>query len=161
MIRPIGAVKEEIRTLGLDRCNSRLTIGVIVRGGLYLDGIVSFPIYPNDGSRRCARRIIESAYFPELRAIMLHAANDQLDSGVMERVTKLPTMAISREKPDRGGGYYGFQGPLGRLWVKTRIESTTLKKILSVSWTIGNLPEPLRVAHLLAKLKAQKEVFMR
>lgn len=155
MIRPIGTIKKEVRTLGLDTCNPSLIVGVIIRGGLYMDGLISFPTDPNDASRECAKRIIESAYFPELRAIMLHDPNEQLDSRSVERVTNLPTMAISKDKPNRGSGYYGFQGDLGRLWVKTRLESTTLKKVLSVSWTIDKLPEPLRVAHLLCKLKVQ------
>ncbi len=161
MTRPIGTIKKETRTLGLDTCNPRLTIGVIVRGGTYLDGIISFPSSGNDASRMVAKRIIESAYFPEVRAIMQYDPDDQLDSTVVERITKLPTMVISNDKPNDGRGYQCFQGDLGRLWVKTRLESTTLKKILSVSWTTGKLPEPLRVAHLLAKLIEQKGVHMR
>jgi hypothetical protein len=161
MIRTIGAVKKEIRTLGLDTCNPRLTVGVIVRGGLYLDGAVSFPSYRNVTPRGFAKRIIESAYFPELRAIMIHDPNDQLDSAVVERLTKLSTVVISKDKPNHSRGYQCFKGDLGRLWVKTRLESTTLKKILSVSWTIGKFPEPLRVAHLLAKLKVQNGTFKR
>lgn len=161
MIRPIRAVKKEIRTLGLDTCNPRSTVGAVVRGGLYLDGVVSFPSYRNDSSRMLAKRITESPHFPELRAIMLHDPNDQLDPMVVERLTELPTMVISRDKPDRGRGYYGFHGDLGRLWVRTRLESTTLRKMLSISWTIGKLPEPLRIAHLLRKPKVQKAVHMR
>ena len=161
MIRSIGTIKKEIRTLGLDTCNPRLTIGVIVRGGTYLDGMISIPSSGNDASGIVAKRIIESAYFPEVRAIMQYDPDDQLDSTVVERITKLPTMVVSNDKPNDGRGYQCFQGDLGRLWVKTRLESTTLKKILSVSWTTGNLPEPLRVAHLLAKLKEQKGIHMR
>ncbi|OLB69987.1 hypothetical protein AUI06_08060 [archaeon 13_2_20CM_2_52_21] len=161
MTRPIGTVKKEVRTLGLDTCNPGSIVGVIVRGGLYLDGVISLSSGPNNASRRCANRIIQSAYFPELRALMIHDPNDELDSTVVERVTKLPTVAISEDKPNRGRGYHGLQGDIGRLWVKTRLESTTLKKILSVSWTIDKLPEPLRVAHLLSKLKARNGVFMR
>jgi endonuclease V-like protein UPF0215 family len=161
MTRPIGTIKKEIRTLGLDTCNPRVTVGVIVRGGTYLDGVVSFPSSRNDASRTLAERIIESAYFPELRAVMLHDPDDQLDSTVVERMTKLPTMVISSDKPNHSRGYRCFQGDLGRIWLKTRLESTTLKKILSISWTIGKLPEPLRVAHLLAKLKGQSQTLMR
>ena len=161
MTRPIGTIKKETRTLGLDTCDPGLAIGVIVRGGIYVDGIISFPSSGNDASRMVAKRIIESAYFPEVRAIMQYDPDDQLDSTVVERITKLPTMVISNDKPNDGRGYQCFQGDLGRLWVKTRLESTTLKKILSVSWTTGKLPEPLRVAHLLAKLIEQKGVHMR
>ncbi len=156
MIRPLRAVKKETRIIGLDTCNPDLAVGVVVRGGFYLDGVISFLPEPSDASKTSARRIIETVYFPELRAIMLHDPNDQLDSTVVERVANLPTMAISERKPHHGRGYSVFQGNLGRLWIKTRFESTTLKKILSVSWTIDKLPEPLRVAHLVAKLKVQK-----
>jgi endonuclease V-like protein UPF0215 family len=155
MIRSIGTVKREVRTLGLDTCNPNLTVGVIGRGGVYLDGVISFPSDPKGASRRCARRIIESVYFPELKAIMLHNPNEQLDSTLLERVTNLPTMSISKDKPRHHRGYTAFYGSPGRLWVKTRLESITLKTILSVSWTIDSLPEPLRVAHLLAKLEMQ------
>ena len=86
MTRPIGTIKKEIRTLGLDICNPRLTIGAIVRGGTYLDGVVSFPSSRNNASRTLAKRIIESEYFPELRAIMQYDPDDQLDSTVVERI---------------------------------------------------------------------------
>src|SRR2546430_4438487 len=79
MRRPIGQVKKEIRTLGLDTCNPRSVVGVIVRGGLYLDGVVSFPHAQNEPARNCAERIIELRYFPELRAMMLHDPKDQLE----------------------------------------------------------------------------------
>src|SRR2546427_645944 len=83
MIRPIGTVKKEIRTIGLDTCNPRLTIGVIVRGGTYLDGIISFRSSGNDASRTLAKRIIESEYFPQLRAIMQYDPDHQLGSTVV------------------------------------------------------------------------------
>lgn len=155
MIRRIGTVKKEIRTLGLDTCNPRLTVAVVGRGGLYLDGVISFPSDPKGASGGCARRIIESAYFPELRAIMLHNPNEQLDSTLLERLTNLTTITISKDKPRHYRGYAAFHGNMGRLWVKTRLESITLKTILCVSWTIDRLPEPLRVAHFLAKLEMQ------
>jgi hypothetical protein len=107
--------------------------------------------------REWGRRIVDSVYFPELRAIMLHSPNDELDSLLLERITGLPTMSISKDDPNHGRGYEAFDGSLGRLWVKTRLESTILKKILAASWTIGKLPEPLRVAHLLARLDLREK----
>ncbi len=155
MIRPIRAIKEETRILGLDTCNDKLTVGAISRGGLYFDGIISFR--PNaNASREHARRIVHSAFFPELRAIMLHTPNDRGDSHSIERITKLPTVTISEDEPRHVRGYNAFDGDLGRLWVRTRLEPTILKKILVASWTFGKLPEPLRVAHLLAELDFQR-----
>ena len=156
MIRPIRAIKEEIRILGLDTCNPELTVGVVARGGLYLDGVTSFPPNPKNTTRECARKIIDSAFFPELRAVMLHNPDDDLDSRSLETITGLPTIALSKDEPRHSRGYKVFHGNPGRPWVKTKLEPTILNKILTASWTFGRLPEPLRVAHLLASLEFPK-----
>ena len=117
-----------------------------------MDGVISLPPNPKNTVRECARRIIGSAYFPELRAIMLHDPDDERDSSSLEGITSLPTIAISKDEPGHGRGYKVFNENPGGLWVKTRLELTILKKILTASWTFGRLPEPLRVAHLLASL---------
>src|SRR5260370_41400655 len=122
MIRPMRAVKEEIRILGLDTCNPRLTVGVVARGGLYLDGVISFPPNPENTMRECARRIVDSAYFPELRAVMLHDPGDERDSRSLERITSLPTIAISKDEPGHGPGYNGFNGSTGGPWGTTRLD---------------------------------------
>lgn len=151
MIRTVRAIREEIRILGLDTCNPELSVGVVARGGLYLDGVISFPPEPKNAMRVYARGIVDSAYFPELKAVMLHNPHDAGDSRSLERMTGLPTISISKDKPRRRG-YKVFHGTPGLLRVKTRLEPGTLKKILTISWTFGGLPEPLRVAHLLAGL---------
>jgi endonuclease V-like protein UPF0215 family len=156
MIRSFGAIKKETRILGLDKCNPRLTVGVVVRGGSYLDGVISFPPDSRNNSRESARRIATSAYFPELRAIMIHTQSYERESASVERITNLPTMAIMENEPSNRQGYKRLDGNLGELWVRTRVESTILKKILTASWTMGKLPEPLRVAHLLAKADLPK-----
>jgi endonuclease V-like protein UPF0215 family len=152
MILPIRAIKEEIRILGLDTCNPDLTLGVVARGGLYLDGVIPLPPTTKNAPKELARRIIDSTFFPELRAVMLHNANNERDSDSLENATHLPTIAISKDEPTRSRGYKTFYGNLGQLRIRTRLESTVLKKILASSWTYGRLPEPLRLAHLLATL---------
>lgn len=152
MIRSMRAIKEEIRIIGVDACNPRLTVGVVARGGFYLDGVISFPSNPKNAMTECARGIVDSAHFLELRAIMLHNPDDERDSRSLESITGLPTMAISKDEPRHGRGYKIFHRNRGRLWMKTRLEPAILTKILTVSWTFGRLPEPLRVAHLLASL---------
>ncbi len=150
MTRPIRAIKKEIRILGLDTCNPCLTVGVVARGGLYLDGVISFPPNLKDAFRERARRIVDSAYFSELRAVMLHNPNDEREVNSLEKITGLPTITISKYEPRRDREYKSFRGKTGRLWVKTRLESTVLNRILAASWSMGRFPEPLRVAHLLA-----------
>src|SRR5438128_293350 len=66
MIRPIRTIKKETRILGLDTCNPGLTVGVVARGGLYLDGIISFPPNLKDASGESDRRIVNSVYFSGL-----------------------------------------------------------------------------------------------
>jgi endonuclease V-like protein UPF0215 family len=156
MIHNIRAIKGEIRTLGLDACNPAITVGVILRGSLYLDGVISFPTAPKNSSKELSRTIMESAYFPELRAVMLHNPTDEFDSSSMERITNLSTIAISEAEPQHCRRYMAVDGKMGRLWVNTRLESTSLARILAACWAVGKLPEPLRVAHLLAKLDFQK-----
>lgn len=117
-----------------------------------MDGVISFPPNPENTMRNCARRVVDSAYFSELRAVMLHTTDDERDPRPLERITSLPTIVISKDQPPQAQGYKVFSEDPGRLWVKTQLEPTILKKILTVSWTFGKLPEPLRVAHLLAGL---------
>jgi endonuclease V-like protein UPF0215 family len=152
MTRPIRAGKEEIRILGLDTCNSVLIVGVTVRGGLYFDGVISFPSDRIDSSRKYARRITESTFFPELKAIMIHNPNGKIDSTLVERITSLPTIVVSIKEPSQSRGYKIVEGNRSRLWIKTSLQSTTLEKTLATVWTTGRLPEPLRLAHLLARI---------
>jgi len=152
MIRPVRAIKEEIRILGLDLCYEELTVGVVSRGGLYLDGLISFRPDPKNPSSGLARGIVDSAFFPELRVVMLHQVDNGGDPRSMERIINLPTMTVSEDEPRRRRGYKAIHSSQGRLWVKTRLEHIILRKILDISWTYGRLPEPLRVAHMLAKL---------
>jgi endonuclease V-like protein UPF0215 family len=156
MIRPISVIKEEIRILGLDACNEELTVGVVSRGGLYLDGLISFRPSHKNTPREMAGRVVDSAFFPELRAVMLHGLGNRGDRHSMERLTNLPTVTILEDKPRGKRGYKAFHSRLGKLWVKTPLEQTILRKILDASWTLGRLPEPLRVAHLLAELDLPK-----
>ena len=152
MILSMQGIKEEIRIMGLDTCNPGLIVGVIARGGLYLDGVISFPSNPKNAIREYARGVVDSAYFPELIAVMVHGPTSEHDLRPLERMTSLPTIAISKDEPRHGRGYKVLLGNRGRLWVKTRLELAILTRILTVSWTFGRLPEPLRVAHLLASL---------
>jgi endonuclease V-like protein UPF0215 family len=152
VIGPIRAIKEEIRIIGIDTCNEELTVGVVSRGGSYLDGLISFRPNPKKASREQARKVVDSAFFPELRVVMLHCPRNRGDRHTMQKLTNLPTVAISEDKLSNRRGYKVFHSPLGTLWVKTRFEWVTLRKVLDASWTFGRLPEPLRVAHLLAEL---------
>jgi endonuclease V-like protein UPF0215 family len=140
-------VKDEVRILGLDRCNPRVTIGAVVRGGLYLDGIIVFP--KKHTTAQLTNRIRETKYFPELRLIMIHGFTRDLNSATIERISRLPVIRVSRGTQTKRGT---FQGNEFGLSVKTKLDRPTLRRILTLTQVLGPLPEPVRVAHLLAKL---------
>jgi len=158
MSRPLLRVKKEIRLLGLDACNPCLTIGAVVRGGLYLDGVMAFTQDAEGEADRLAKQIVKSRYFPELRTIMLHDPRGLLDPNTVQQITRLPVISISLDSRFEAQGYRLYGNDRKQLWIKTDLESPSLEKILSLTKSGASLPEPLRIAHLLAKLNIPRRL---
>jgi endonuclease V-like protein UPF0215 family len=158
MTRPISTVKKEIRILGIDACDSTRIIGVVVRGGLFLDGIMIFEKQSEESARSLGSQIIETRYYPELRAIMIHDPESQIDSRIVEQSTKLPVMVISAHSTYVNEGFTRLTSRKGRLFVRSRLPDSTVEKILDTTWKIGRFPEALRIAHLLAKTMFSKNL---
>jgi hypothetical protein len=146
-------IKKEIRTLGLDLCKPRHLVGAIVRGGVYLDGVVVFPSSPIPNSRPIASAILETRFFPELRLIMTHDPETRLNSRTIERSTRLPVIQVNSAKERSLNGFKPYIIRGKELQVKSSLPSGILQEILSITWTTGILPEPLRIAHLLARTR--------
>ncbi|HZY47833.1 MAG TPA: hypothetical protein VFE96_08570 [Candidatus Bathyarchaeia archaeon] len=143
-------VKREIRTLGIDLCYSERIIGAVARGGTFLDGIATFPSKPILNDRSIGSAITKLKFFPELRLIMTHDPKSRIDSRVIERVTKLPVIHVSSTGKRRLDGFELFKMRRKRLWAKSPLSAQILREILSTTWIVGALPEPLRIAHLVA-----------
>jgi hypothetical protein len=158
MTRPITTVKKEIRILGLDTCDPNQIIGVVVRGGLFLDGVLVFKPPPKNNRNWLANQIVKIPYYPELRGIMLHDPSNRLNPSSIERLTQLFSITLSHPRAQLSKKFISFKGPGGRLLVKTRLPTSTLEKIFTVTWTTGKFPEPVRVAHLLAKTRFPKSL---
>ena len=144
-------VKKEIRTIGLDLCNPRRLVGVIVRGGVYLDGVVIFPSNPIPKSRSIASAILGSRFFPELRLIMTHDPKARINPKVIEKWTKLPLIQIDSARRRNSDGFESYRVVGKELQVKSSLQPGILQDLLSTTWVTGILPEPLRIAHLLAR----------
>lgn len=155
MTRPLRIVKREIRILGLDFCNTRATTAAVLRGGQFLDGVFTLQDSGKFSNREIASRIMATRYFPELRAIMVHDPTNRASAETIEKVTQLPVISVSKVNPGRRG-FRVLQTRRGRLWVRTSLPGETLSKILSLTWVFGRLPEPARVAHLLARTRIPK-----
>ena len=148
MSQSLRNVRKEIRILGVDACNPKFTTGAIVRGGLYLDGVIVLP--PKVNAVELAKEITETKYFPELKVIMIHDPRSRLNSRIIGRITALPIIQVP---PDinmmtRNREY----AESNQDWKGTTLHSPTLSKILKLTQTSGDMPEPVRIAHLLAKL---------
>jgi hypothetical protein len=150
-------VKKEIRTLGLDLCNPRHFVGAVVRGGSYLDGVVVFPQEASPKSRQIAKTIAWTKFFPELRLIMTHDPKARLNAQVLERATKLPVIQIDSAWRRRSDGFVSHEVRGKRVQTKSSLPSSVVEEVLSTTWTMGTMPEPLRVAHLIARSRYFRE----
>ncbi len=152
MTIPIKTVKKEIRILGLDFCRNDRITGAVVRGGQFLDGMLTIPNHPRLSDREIGLQILKTRYYPELRAVMTHDALRRSEPKTIEKTTRLPVIRVAARKPSRRG-YKIVQAKRGRLWVQTELPSETIERIISLTWTFGKLPEPARIAHLLARTR--------
>jgi endonuclease V-like protein UPF0215 family len=181
-------VKPEIRVLGIDdgsfvpHVKGLVTIvGVVFRGGYWLDGVLTTKVEVDglDATEKIASMIVDSPHHKQLRVIMTNgvtfAGFNVLDIRRLNEETRLPVLAITREKPDfpkirealrnlpndkeRWRVIRGTGEPIG---VQTRNKSEKVymqfaglceedaRKILLLTSTRSNIPEALRVAHLIA-----------
>jgi len=153
-------------------------VGVVFRGGQFMDGMLKFEVGV-DGTDAEQKIIsaVRKAKFKDLRVIMLDgitfAGFNTVDIKYIYEGTGLPVIVVLRKKPD----FAKFLGALGRLphaderkacveaagpvaWVETKIGRLAFQcaglspgdaaEIIKTSSLRANMPEPLRVAHLIA-----------
>ena len=181
-------IKPEIRVLGVDdgffiphSKGFAPVIGVVFRGGYWLDGVVSTKVEIDgfDATDKIASMIVNSAHYRQVRVVMLDgitfAGFNVVDLKKLGAETKLPVIAITRDKPDLDD----IRAALKKLpesqrrWkallnagqifeVSTRSDSEKVyvemngileedaRKIVKLTSTRSSVPEALRVAHLIA-----------
>jgi endonuclease V-like protein UPF0215 family len=145
----LANLKKETRILGLDACNAGITIGAVVRG-LYLDGVLAFSKKESLG--QLGREISESKYFPELKIIMIHDPERHLDSAEIRRTTRLLLINVPYVENNK------TRGPVSRRSSHRRpqaeeLDPTALRRIKGLAQVRAGLPEPVRIAHILGKLR--------
>jgi endonuclease V-like protein UPF0215 family len=149
LTRTIRTVKREIRVLGLDTCRKGLVYGAVVRGGLYLDGVISHKM-ESSVEQGLAKAILASKYYPELRVLMTHDPRHQIGCALLEQLVRLPVMEVSLSKRPRKG-FSLFGSERGRVLYQSRLAQSIAERIMSLTWLYGELPEPVRIAHLLSR----------
>jgi uncharacterized protein len=107
------AIKPEIRVLGIDDAshiprskNYIPLIGVVFRGGLSIEGVMSTRILVDgfDSTQAISDMITASPYFKQLRLIMLNGVTfggfNIVDLKALHMATGLPLIAVAQKKPD-------------------------------------------------------------
>jgi len=151
-----------------------LVVGTIFRGGKYFDGILStkVSIDGNNATKKISEMINKCKFKPQLQCIFLNgiavAGFNVIDVVELNKKTKLPVIVVIRKKPniekiketlikinkknkikliERAGSVI----PAGKIYMQlTGISTDKAKEILKIVCTRSLIPEPIRIAHLIA-----------
>jgi endonuclease V-like protein UPF0215 family len=156
----IREVKREIRVLGVAARRATIKghtiVGVIFRGGLYLDGVLRAESDSRDITGDVVEMIVSSPHHPQVRVILLDGRlldGATADIAVLSEATSKPVIAfnpVGLVAPS-DGAVERFEmnlndGPNPVLSIG--IERTKAKRIIHNASTRHNVPEALRVASL-------------
>jgi endonuclease V-like protein UPF0215 family len=151
-----------------------LVVGTIFRGGSFLDGILSAKVRVDgdDATDKLIKMVNGTKHKPQLQYIILDGIAlggfNVIDIEKLNKKTNLPVMVVIRRMPDvkkikealqrikleskiklieKAGKIYPVNG------IYIQFKGMTVKDaqdLLKVSCTRSHLPEPIRVAHLIA-----------
>lgn len=161
------------------RQKSVRVVGAIFRGGSFLDGLLSTRVDKdgNDATEKIVNAILNTRHYDQLSYIMLDgitlAGFNVVDIRSLSKRTKLPVIAIQRKKPNMkeflealkkiadhkkkmegvkaAGKFFRFGlGEKNILYQRAGISNSECADLLKITCVRSNIPEPLRVAHLIA-----------
>lgn len=175
-------LRAEIRVIGIDdtsfdkfKDKQTLAIGVIFRGGNFLDGVISIPVQVDgdDATDQLTKMINASKFKLQLRCILLDGIAvggfNVIDIQELSSRTKLPVIVVVRDYPDFGKIFsaldkLGFSAKkalirkagkpikIGKVHVQIcGISLEKAREILQLTCTRADIPEPIRVAHLIGQ----------
>jgi endonuclease V-like protein UPF0215 family len=156
-----------------------IIVGVVMRGGNYLEGVLrdQVSVDGDDATIICKKMINSTRHNKQLRAILLDGVAlggfNVVDIEEIYKTTKIPVITITRDEPDfekikkalqktfkdwekrwnvlTKGEIHKIETKHNPIFVKCvglMIEET--KEIIKLSTIRGVVPEPIRVAHLIA-----------
>ena len=174
-------MKPEIRILGIDdspfdkfRDKDALVVGVLYRGGNYLDGVIStrVTVDGDDATNKLVEMVNRSKFKEQLRCIMLDGISlggfNVVNIEKLRAETKVPVIVVMRNYPDfekllaaltklgepqkiqliRKAGKVRRAGKVHMQVAGISVQDA--QDIMALSATHSNIPEPLRVAHLIS-----------
>ena len=173
--------KKEIRVIGIDdspfnkfKDEKILVVGVVMRGGLYVDGILSAKakVDGNDATNNIIKMVNKCKFQPQLQCIFLNGIAvggfNIIDIVELNNKTKIPVIVVIRKNPDIGKikktlikinkrnkikllEKAGKVIQINKIFVQLiGIDLKRAREILGIVCTRSLLPEPLRLAHIIA-----------
>ena len=174
-------LKKEIRVIGIDdspfnkfKDKKILLVGVVMRGGLYVDGVLSAKarVDGDDSTKNIIKMINKCKFKPQMQCIFLNgiavAGFNIIDVKELSKKTELPVIVIIRKNPDIENikktlikikkrnkikllEKAGKVIQINNIFVQLiGINLETAKEILKIACTRSLIPEPLRLAHIIA-----------
>lgn len=169
----IRQVKREIRVLGIAVKPSRggdhlHVVGVVFRGGRWLDGVLRTTAQGPDITDRLVEMITASPHHPQIRVILLYSAliegGASVDPCGLSAGTSRPVVALSTNEAGPAAPEAPMDGAVQRFEMKRErgsisvlsvgLQSRDAARVLEVSTREGVMPEALRVAGLVASAVA-------
>ena len=151
-----------------------LVVGVVMRGGLFVDGVLSAKVKVDgsDATNKITKMINKCKFKPQLQCIFLNgiavAGFNVIDVKKLNKKTKIPVVVVIRDNPDIANikktlikikqknkikliEKAGKVIQIDKIFVQlTGIDLEKAKRILKIVCTRSLVPEPLRLAHLIA-----------
>ena len=158
-----------------------LVVGVVMRGGSWIEGVLSTKIAVDgdDSTKKLVSMINKCKFKPQLQCIFLDGIAvggfNIIDTKELNKKTNLPVVVVIRRKPDIANikktlikinkknkikliEKAGNVLQIGDIFVQlTGIDFEQARKILKVVCTRSLIPEPIRLAHLIASGIAKGE----
>ncbi len=152
-----------------------LIIGAIFRGGSWLDGILSTKVTVdgNDSTSELVKMINKCKFKPQLQCILLDGIAfggfNVIDVEKLNKKTGIPVIVVIRRKPDIENikrvlikinkknkikliDKAGLPVKVGKIYVQFKgLELDLVTEILGITCTRSLIPEPIRIAHLIAQ----------
>lgn len=154
-------------------------IGVVMRGGEYIECVLrnQVTVDGDDATYVCKQMIEGTRYRKQLKAMMIDGISlggfNVIDIEELNSDTNLPIITVTRDEPDfeeikhalqknfedwkerwnlmRKGELYKLKTLYNPIYVKCAgVSFDEAKEIINVSTIRGVIPEPIRVAHLIA-----------
>ncbi len=154
-------------------------VGVVYKGGLWFEGLMATKVWVDgfDVTENVAKMIQASTHYRQLRVIMLNgltfAGFNVIDIDELNKATDLPVIAITKDKPNmdsicsalsnldhsevrfetllKAGEIFALQNNGKKIFMQTAgLYCEDAQKIIALTSTRSSIPEPLRVAHLVA-----------